>query len=256
MNLQNRLSDSKLAGRLVLALTEPITEQFSRTDWLQFGLETGLQDQIEYHPRLLRSLRFGDSDYKDAVLDVIRSISTSYPEALGALINHEKVRPALERDEPGLLSSLGLGFSYVPSVTPKEISASAVVERALADARALLESRGPISCVDRVHTALHGYFRSLCAEAGVTGAEEDSLTALFKKLRSEHPAFKNFGPQDRDLVRIVTSLSAAIDAINTLRNNASVAHPNQVLLGNAEAVLVINSTQSIFHYISEKVKSK
>jgi hypothetical protein len=32
-----------------------------------------------------------------------------------------------------------------------------VVERALVDAKQLLSGSGPISAVDRVHTALHGY---------------------------------------------------------------------------------------------------
>ena len=38
-----------------------------------------------------------------------------------------------------------------------EISASEVVRRALDDADSLMRTSGPLSAVDRVHTAMHGY---------------------------------------------------------------------------------------------------
>jgi hypothetical protein len=41
------------------------------------------------------------------------------------------------------------------------------VQRALADAEALLKSRGPVSAVDRLHTALHGHLVHVCRDAGV-----------------------------------------------------------------------------------------
>ncbi|RYF38287.1 MAG: hypothetical protein EOO38_25000, partial [Cytophagaceae bacterium] len=128
------------------------------------------------------------------------------------------------------------------------------VERALADADHLLPTSGPISCVDRLHTALHGYLRALCAEAGLTGLEEAPVTALFKQLRAGHPSFQHLGAQDKDVVRILNGFGSVIDAINTIRNNASVAHPNDALLGEAEAALAVNVIRTLFHYISAKVR--
>jgi hypothetical protein len=37
-----------------------------------------------------------------------------------------------------------------------------------------------------------------------------------------------------------------------LRNKASVAHPNPVLLPEPEAMLVVNSVRTILHYLDEK----
>lgn len=45
----------------------------------------------------------------------------------------------------------------------------------------------------------------------------------------------------------------AIDAINSLRNNGSIAHPSEDLLGEPEAHLAVNATRTIFNYIRAKV---
>eukprot|EP01030_Chromulinospumella_sphaerica_P009964 gene9964-9770_t len=111
---------------------------------------------------------------------------------------------------------------------------------------------GPVSAVDRLHTALHGYFRSLCIESGITVADDASLTALFKVLRTAHPILKDLGSYDNDLVRVLHGFANAIDAINSLRNNGSIAHPSDDLLGEPEAHLAANATRTIFNYIRAK----
>lgn len=254
MTLCDFLFDTKFAGKLMLALQRAVTSQFTETDWMELGYETGEHDYIQCHNRLLRSLRFGDDDYGACVFQVLKYFSEQNIDALQAVIDNKKVRRALERDAPDVLSELGLNVAHVPAVTPKALSASEVVERALADADSLLHSSGPISCVDRLHTALHGYLRALCAEAGITGLEGAPVTALFKQLRSEHPAFQHLGAQDKDIVRILNGFGSVIDAMNTIRNNASVAHPNDALLGEAEAALAVNVIRTLFHYISTKVQ--
>nr|WP_286173324.1 abortive infection family protein [Duganella qianjiadongensis] len=112
---------------------------------------------------------------------------------------------------------------------------------------------GPVSAVDRLHTALHGYFRGLCADAGLSVADDASLTALFKALRTAHPILKDLGSYDNDMVRVLNGFANAIDAINSLRNNGSIAHPSEDLLGEPEAHLAVNATRTIFNYIQAKV---
>jgi len=43
-----------------------------------------------------------------------------------------------------------------------------------------------------------------------------------------------------------------MDALNPVRNNASVAHPNTTLIGEPEAVLVINIVRSLLGYLEAK----
>jgi hypothetical protein len=130
---------------------------------------------------------------------------------------------------------------------------SQVVERALADAEQLLRTTGATSAVDRLHTALHGYLKAVCDRGGIQREPDDSMTELFKLVREEHPAFRDVGPRSEDTGRILRALSAIVDAVNTLRNRASVAHPNESLLAQPEAMLVINATRSILHFLDEKL---
>lgn len=132
---------------------------------------------------------------------------------------------------------------------------SAAVERAIADAEHLIESgRGASSALDRVHTTLHGYLIQLCVEANLIAsqAEYPSMTALFKKVREDHPKFEYLGPRGAEVGSALRASSSIIEAINTLRNNASVAHPNEFVLPEPEAMYLINLARSLLHYLEMK----
>jgi hypothetical protein len=45
-----------------------------------------------------------------------------------------------------------------------------------------------------------------------------------------------------------------VDALNPLRNKASVAHPNANLLAEPEAMLVVNSVRTVLHYLDAKLR--
>lgn len=138
--------------------------------------------------------------------------------------------------------------------TPKNATES--VRRALADAEHLLQKSGATSAVDRVHTALHGYQLGLCAEAGITPEVADpNLTQVFKCLRKQHPALQANGHRSQDIESILNALNTILSALNPIRNRASVAHPNETLLDEAEARLAINAGRTIFHYLDAKVEA-
>ncbi|MDH4265686.1 MAG: abortive infection family protein [Deltaproteobacteria bacterium] len=130
---------------------------------------------------------------------------------------------------------------------------SPVVERALSDAEKLLKSSGAISALDRIHTAFHGFLEALCNDRGIPFRADCSLTELFKLLRQKHPAFIISGPRADEINRIIRTMANILDSLNTLRNQASVAHPNEELLLEPEAMLVINGTKTLLHYINDKI---
>jgi hypothetical protein len=142
----------------------------------------------------------------------------------------------------------------VPVSNPSLAITSDAVERALADCERLISSQGATSGVDRVHTAFHGYLRVVCKKAGITTPEYAGITQLFKALRDRHPAFVESGPRSNDLDRIIKSMATILDALNPLRNFATLAHPNDAVLEEAEAMLVINGTRTLLHYLNSKLK--
>ncbi len=119
-----------------------------------------------------------------------------------------------------------------------------MVRRALDDASILLRTSGPQSAVDRVHTAMHGYLHTLCNEAQISIGARPTMNQLFKELRSAHPALADVGVRGGDVNRVLGSMATILDALNPVRNNASVAHPNEQLIGEAEATLVINTVRT------------
>ncbi len=159
--------------------------------------------------------------------------------------------PALRREIDAWITRLETGASTVATDLQ---SASDVVRRALEDADTLMRTSGPQSAVDRVHTAMHGYLHSLCAEAGIVCAGRPTMNQLLKALRAEHPGLADVGARPEDVTRVLGALASILDALNPIRNNASIAHPNETLLDPAEALLVINTVRTFLAYFEQKLR--
>lgn len=141
-----------------------------------------------------------------------------------------------------------------PVSTPNLEIRSDAVERALADAQRLIHGRGAPSSVDRIHTAFHGYLKAVSAKAKIQAPDNADITTLFSLLRAKHTAMQITGPRADDVLRVARSIAAILDALNPLRNKASTAHPNEEILDEAEAMLVINSVKTLLHYLDAKFR--
>jgi Abortive infection C-terminus len=115
-----------------------------------------------------------------------------------------------------------------------------------------MRTSGPQSAVDRLHTAMHGYLHSLCDEAGITHGDRPTMNQLFKALRAGHPGLADLGARPEEVTRVLGSMASILDALNPVRNNASVAHPNEQLIGEPEALLVINTVRTLLSYFESK----
>lgn len=135
--------------------------------------------------------------------------------------------------------------------TPKQTRD--VVVRALADADELIRTNGATSAVDRIQTALHGHILALCEDAGLVVDRETTTNRALKLLRQSHPALVVGGPRAEDITRILGAMATVLDALNPIRNNASVAHPNIALLDEPEAQLAINAARTVFAFLDSKL---
>lgn len=176
---------------------------------------------------------------------ILRGVLERFPPATDV---RQQFKPTLE----GWIRQLE-GAPVVDSPLPVA-SMSSVVRQALVDAENLIRTSGPASAVDRVHTALHGHVNALCAEASIKLPDRPTLQVAVKRLRENHPGLSPTGQRAEEVSRVLYSMAATLDALTTLRNNASAAHPNNSLLGDHEAVLAINAARTIFAYIDSKVR--
>lgn len=128
------------------------------------------------------------------------------------------------------------------------------VQRALADAEQLIRTRGASSGVDRVHTAFHGYLRAVATRAGLLHDDDSSITELFALLRSRHPGLVGREPRVQDIDRVLKAIAGIVDVLNPVRNRASGAHPNPAVLEEPEAMLIVNSVNTLLHYLDSRLR--
>ena len=137
--------------------------------------------------------------------------------------------------------------------TPVLEITSAVVERALLDFETLTNSHGAVSGIDRVHTALHGYLIAICREANITANESADITTLFSLVRQQHPKLQAV-PHSTEPQKMMRGLAQIIDAMNPVRNHSSMAHPNEGLLEEPEAMLAANAVRTLLHYLNMRLR--
>lgn len=138
--------------------------------------------------------------------------------------------------------------------SPNLVYTANVVRQALRSAEREVTAGEPLSAMDRVHTALHGHLKYLCNGANIPlPGENPSLTKAMKVLRTNHPKFSGLTVQADAIQTILTGMASVIDRINQLRNNASIAHPNEEVLSADEARLVVNAGFTILRYIEDKM---
>lgn len=175
---------------------------------------------------------------------ILNGVLSKYPPGTG------ESRGQLASEIRAMIARLE-GAPAVGSPRPKITTDT--VERAIRDAETLIQKSGATSGVDRIHTALHGYLIAACDAAKIPYLKDPDLTQLIKLLRQHHPKLQNVGPRAQDITQVLRSVGAILDALNPVRNRASVAHPNPSLLEEQEAMLVINAARTILHYLDAKL---
>jgi len=102
--------------------------------------------------------------------------------------------------------------------------------------RETIEKNQPEVGLDRLHTFVVKYVRSLCTQRGVTVTRDKALHSLFgeyvKRLRDG-------GHIESEMTaRILKSSISTLEAFNDVRNNQSLAHDNPIL-NYDEALLIL-----------------
>ncbi|MGD0580833.1 MAG: abortive infection family protein, partial [Bryobacteraceae bacterium] len=107
-----------------------------------------------------------------------------------------------------------------------------VVARAVRDA---IEKNEPESALDRLHTFVIKYVRTLCTERGLLVTRDKPLHSLFGEYVK---SIEKSGKIESGMtLRILKSTISTLDAFNDVRNNRSLAHDNPIL--NYDEALLI-----------------
>lgn len=163
----------------------------------------------------------------------------------------EKFETRTEELKQELLAEAGKLEKINLVKSPDILATSVVVFEALEDAESLIKERKPVSAVDRVHTAFHGYLRFICTEEKIEFDKKDDVVVLVKKVVEKHSKFR-VPDKEHEIKNIVKNMASISDSLNPIRNSGSLAHPNENLLEDAEANLVINCVRTLLIYFSSK----
>jgi hypothetical protein len=176
---------------------------------------------------------------------IIKGIVERFPVGEGPRTRTMELRDDLHR----IAEKLSVDYIAEPDIA----NTSEAVFEALKDADNLLKNREAVSAVDRVHTAFHGYLKSVCASCEIDFEDTSGLVSLVKKVLASHPKLK-INVDEQPAQNIVKSLAAIADSLNPIRNHSSLAHPNKTLLEEPEARLVVNTVRTLMTYLESKLR--
>jgi hypothetical protein len=103
--------------------------------------------------------------------------------------------------------------------------------------------------LDRLHTYIVGYIRSLCDKHQIHFKKKESLNAIFGKYIKTLTK-KNIIESEMT-IRILKFSISILDSFNYVRNNQSFAHDNESIINYSESILIINNVNSLIKFIQE-----
>ncbi|MBI5536572.1 MAG: abortive infection family protein [Deltaproteobacteria bacterium] len=96
---------------------------------------------------------------------------------------------------------------------------------------------------------------AVCTEAAIPVDVGSGATRLFALLQRHHPALAQAGPRADDVTKISRAMGSIVDALDPIRNRATDDHPNDAVLGQAEAILTINAMRTLLHCIDARLRA-
>lgn len=249
-NEQNRSLTRKEIHILVncyIGVEQGYLGNFNYKSHHNFYVEHGLEIDPNEYPGTTRErfIRILSESLPDVQANILEGILNRFPIGSSDLRTQERA----EEIRSWIMRIRGT----IPVQPPRPQFTATFVERALLDAETLIQRQGATSGVDRIHTAFHGYLRVVCSAQSLAISDEATITELMSVIRKQHHAFIPVGPHADKIKNILRSMAAIVDALNPLRNSASMAHPNDGLLEPSEAMLVINAVRTLLHYIDNKL---
>lgn len=114
------------------------------------------------------------------------------------------------------------------------------------EVRSAIDNNLPEAGLDRLHTFVVKYVRTLCQQRGIEVMREKALHSMFGEYVKALRAAGSFESEMTE--RIVKSSISVLESFNDVRNNKSLAHDNP-LLNYEESLLIFNHVASSIRFI-------
>lgn len=107
---------SKLTGHGLIQLKNSVVEDFEASHWRELGALTNTLEEVESHPRLLRSLSWRDSDYDGLALTFLRKMIGSNDENLDDVTNYVAQKCTNSGEDISSENAIGRKIVFSPSI--------------------------------------------------------------------------------------------------------------------------------------------
>lgn len=222
MDFQKRVTEQRLRhNKLMLGLTRAVQATFNETNWRELSFMTDTVELIDHHPRLLRSLSFGDEDYGGCVVHILDQIIKLNPDNLEIIQSFPGITEWLEKNDAKLLSDLrGDDRHALESLADTEVAGFDVEEHVHRIKRALADDPG--LAVGSTKELLETVFKTIL---GLHGAktELDDMPKLMKRAQVAlgMDASNTADPAERKLLQ---GISNVVVGVVELRNLYGTGH--------------------------------
>jgi hypothetical protein len=244
-------------NRAILALKRAIVATFDDGKWLELGYLTDSIEIISGHPRLLRSLHWGDDDYEGNVLAVLPRIIGNDPGKLRAIEEFVGLDQWLKENDPALRAEI---YDAGEMVSLEEVEQAAkhldIVELNKHAARIRNGIRDdPEQAIGSAKELLETTLKAVLRIEGERSA--DDISALLKRAQKEldldPKAVTDDTPGKETIKRVLSSLGQIVAGVAEVRNLYGTGHGRHRsrALEIAHARLVVNAAITIATFILE-----
>lgn len=241
----------------ILTLSRVVIDTFDDFRWQELGILTKNLPMIENHPRLRRSLRFGDDDYSGHCLRVLRNIVGDDDAVLNSIEEFAGVEEWLKKKEPDTWRAM-YGNNTSPELEVIEEAATRLDILEL-DRHAGRIRRGlrddPEQAIGSSKELLETVFKSIVSVEGEKANQE--TTALVKeawqKLDLDGDGVLQGAPGRETIKRTLSNLGQIVQGVSEVRNLYGTGHGRYKSkeLEIVHARLVVNAAITLATYLLE-----
>ena len=242
-------------NKVIVALKRCIVETFDDSKWLELGYLTDTEQLISNHPRLLRSLYFGDEDYEGIVLSMIPNIINDDRERLHIVEDYVGLDDWLKKADPTLHAELYDAGEEVALDAVEEIADQLnIVELNKHAARIRNSIRDdPEQAIGSAKELLESILKVIVGLEGERSSED--IHELLKLARNElglNPKQLSVPGQDI-MVRTLSNLGQIVIGVGEVRNLYGTGHGRYRSreLDIVHARLVVNAAVTVASFLIE-----
>ncbi|HEY3296819.1 MAG TPA: abortive infection family protein [bacterium] len=254
-------SGKKERDRLVLAIVRCIHATFSQSEWDELAYITHGQKIIYEHPRLFRSMFFGDEDYKSCIFDVVEGLIKADAQVVDAMLDFIKLRDWLKENYPSEASYLfgdpDLIFEPLEKVA---IRNSHDVTHHLRRIREAVDS-DPEQAIGSAKELVESVLKVIIEGSGEKPGGDDfpQLLRRVQKMLDLDPSAITVNAKGADTVRrVLSNLGQVAIGIDELRNLYGTGHGRTKRSGVSvrHARLVVGSAATLVTFLMETYEAK